>query len=483
MKILLWIILLFQTSLFGELNLEKQWQYNTDASIKAKPLIYKNHAYLSSYDGNLYKLDIKNGKKVWNFQTKHLISSSALVENNKVFIGSGDNYFYAVDAKSGAKIWEYKTDDMITRSCVIYKNMVIFGGADGHIYALDKKDGKLIWKKDLGSSISADLLYANRILYVATIDKKVHAINIKNRKTLWTYTMPERATTKPIYDDAILYVADEDSEVVAIDTNDGSKIWAFQTLAGVKVAMQIRKNNLYVASSDYTLYMLDKSTGKITTSYLASDDISAMIISKKFIILGTSTGYLLFLDTNGSFIEAKKVDTEITSLLVGEDRLYVTDTQGNLYQFSNTEEKPVQILTPPPPPKIENPVNKTTSGISTKDFEKLLKDSKVKYKKISNWQYRLKTQGMLSLKVCKKGRCNIAQLSSAMGSEGKSRVEKLKIINSFNKEGTFTRATLDKDNFYHLHSELDLSTDISVDDIKIFIIIHANKHGKLSYKI
>ena len=87
------IILIFQTSLFGKLNLIKQWQFNTKDSIKASPLIKENYAYISSYDGNLYKLNIENKKEVWHFQTQHLISSSAILDKDRLFIGSGDNYF------------------------------------------------------------------------------------------------------------------------------------------------------------------------------------------------------------------------------------------------------------------------------------------------------------------------------------------------------------------------------------------------------
>lgn len=488
MKRFFFICMVFLSVLQAELNLDQEWKFTTKQSIKTPPLIEGRSAYLSSYDGSLYKIDLNSGKEAWHFQTECFVSSRAIVDDGRVFIGSGDGYFYALDSENGHLLWKFKTLDMITRTGIIFQGMVVFGGADGYIYALNKNNGKLIWKKKLNFSICADLLYVNNLLYVSTIDKKIYAINIKNQKIIWTYLVKERVTIKPIYEDSILFISDEGVNITAIDINTGSRVWSFESSSETSM-MKIKNKYLYLSSLDNTVRIINKSTGKLRKSYFADDDISTLAVEEEFFVLGTDSGYLVFLDNDYNLIYDKKINTRVSSLQFFNNRLYITDIEGSLYTFSYSFYRP-QLLTPPslpPPPLIVLKEKKIVNeGIDKEIFELFLKKIKIDYKQINSTKYKILGDGFtgyLSLRMCKNKKCHLIQMFSLMNRSSTSHKNRLIITNNFNKHSDFVRAIVDSDDSYRLISELDLNLETTFEDLKLFIKNHREQHYSLAKKI
>src|SRR4051812_10822551 len=89
------------------------WSFKTEGPVKSSAAIEGGRAFVGSDDGNVYALDLANGKKVWSFKTAGPVESSPLVLNGKVFVGSTDANLYALDAKSGKQVWKYETGDKI----------------------------------------------------------------------------------------------------------------------------------------------------------------------------------------------------------------------------------------------------------------------------------------------------------------------------------------------------------------------------------
>jgi outer membrane protein assembly factor BamB len=48
-------------------------------------------------DKKLYALDSRNGKVLWTFEATDRISSAPVVDDDVAYVGSWDGYLYAVD--------------------------------------------------------------------------------------------------------------------------------------------------------------------------------------------------------------------------------------------------------------------------------------------------------------------------------------------------------------------------------------------------
>ena len=98
-------------SLAGKLNL--LWSFKTGGPVKSSPAIEQNQVFFGSGDGNVYALNLADGKKLWDMKTGGAIESSPLVLENRVFIGSTDAWLYALDQKTGKLSWKYQTGEKI----------------------------------------------------------------------------------------------------------------------------------------------------------------------------------------------------------------------------------------------------------------------------------------------------------------------------------------------------------------------------------
>src|SRR3954454_7347538 len=55
------------------------WSFKTEGPVKSSAAIEGGRAVVGSDDGNVYALDLANGKKVWSFKTAGPVESSPLV--------------------------------------------------------------------------------------------------------------------------------------------------------------------------------------------------------------------------------------------------------------------------------------------------------------------------------------------------------------------------------------------------------------------
>jgi outer membrane protein assembly factor BamB len=103
-------------------QLTKLWSFKTGGAIAAQAAIVGGIAYVGSWDGNEYAINVQTGAELWatNLGTSNQpacyppnpgITSSATVSNGVVYVGGGNAYWYALDANTGAILWDVYTGD------------------------------------------------------------------------------------------------------------------------------------------------------------------------------------------------------------------------------------------------------------------------------------------------------------------------------------------------------------------------------------
>jgi hypothetical protein len=103
-------------------QLQLNWSYQTGGPLATSASIVGTTAYVGSWDGYEYAINVTNGSLVWKTYTGATndancnpanlgITSAAAVVNGVVYVGGGGPYWYALDAATGTVLWQVYTGD------------------------------------------------------------------------------------------------------------------------------------------------------------------------------------------------------------------------------------------------------------------------------------------------------------------------------------------------------------------------------------
>jgi outer membrane protein assembly factor BamB len=151
-------------------NQTERWRFKTGGSIKSTPSVNDGLAYITSWNGCLYAINITTGKSKWSFNSGVSSMSSPTVdpETGLVYFGNHAGYLYAVESSHGDKVWEFKTGDKIVSSPTLVKSTetVLVGSKDGNVYLLNAENGALKQKIPLISGLTGVPVAVGDHLYV-----------------------------------------------------------------------------------------------------------------------------------------------------------------------------------------------------------------------------------------------------------------------------------------------------------------------------
>ncbi len=131
-----------------------------DAYVPASPAVMGNHVYVGDYSGNIYEMDIFEGKinssrKKFEADSEggSFVSVPAVTEEH-LFVLSSDRYLYAIDRKEGTVVWKYLLKGNVGESSpVVSRDEIIVCTKTGIVSILNVKDGTLKWEYDTGEQI------------------------------------------------------------------------------------------------------------------------------------------------------------------------------------------------------------------------------------------------------------------------------------------------------------------------------------------
>jgi outer membrane protein assembly factor BamB len=169
-------------------------------SIMSSAAVSGTNVVFGSRDGNLYDLNILNGKEIWKVShgTSWIISSPAIYDG-VIYVGSSDARFeQAVDLKTGKEIWKTNSIQAVWSSPAVTENSVCFGDFSGTLFAVDKKTGKENWNIKLMNSfiVSSPVVINEKVLiggddgnlYCIKVNAKTHERKDIRRAVYWEKT-------------------------------------------------------------------------------------------------------------------------------------------------------------------------------------------------------------------------------------------------------------------------------------------------------
>lgn len=268
-------------------------------------------------NGNLYALNLTDGKELWNLT---LMGSNYLgmpaISNGKIYVpiaGIEDSNYnwnppYGIQCidEHGNYLWNLSIDSSIRSSPVIKDDTIYFVTAGGNLSTVDLTSHTFKWNYTIGSSTSSPAIHGN-VLYVANDDGDVYAIEDDGNyaKKLWHKKVNGTVKASVLYAHGkIAVVTDTSSSEVYVFSADGHELWNY-------------------------------------TPKPANYILSSPIIADSLLLIASNNGYLYALTDNSSL--PKIEDIEISNAYVNST-IKISFSSGEEYQAilfyrNDTEDK------------------------------------------------------------------------------------------------------------------------------------------------
>jgi len=93
-------------------------RFNLGAQIKGTIPTYDGAAFVGSWDGRFYRLDLADGSEEWSFDTGDVVMSNPAIDPDRgvVYVGSDSHYVYALEAATGDELWSTDVDGHVIGS-------------------------------------------------------------------------------------------------------------------------------------------------------------------------------------------------------------------------------------------------------------------------------------------------------------------------------------------------------------------------------
>ncbi|MFB7216411.1 PQQ-binding-like beta-propeller repeat protein [Streptomyces sp. NPDC056255] len=199
----------------------RRWLFGADNGSDIStptPGVSRGTAYVGSGKGDLYAVNIQNGKQRWKFHAGGSIVASPAVSDGTVF-ASDPRKLFALDTESGRPRWTIATAPKPSWSPAVSGGYVYFADDDDQVHAVSVANGKERWRTSVvKGSVTTTPTVANGVIYLSTddIEYNVYAIDAATGRLRWKYNAGGYVLTRPVVDGNVVYVGGSDGHVYAL---------------------------------------------------------------------------------------------------------------------------------------------------------------------------------------------------------------------------------------------------------------------------
>lgn len=367
--------------------LKPAWKYQTEGPIRTSAAIVDGVAYVGSYDGWLYAIDVARGQRLWRFPAESPITGAPAVVDNRVYFGteSGDVFCVARPPKGGAPagrlVWKYRASASVTSSPLVTdKGLVIFGACDSYIYGLDAVGGRQVWKVATGGPVIASASkIARRIpgavddsgkptartatVLIGSSDGKLYAIEEVAGRPIWTFTSDAPITATPVIFGDRIYLANRAGSLYALEAATGLHLWSAKVTGSIGYSPAVDEQSVYVGTLEGKVVALEAATGKAAWECTLGTALAAppTLVRGQLMYLVARDGRLWALDRETGKVVYVRSEGEplSTAAAIADGRLLLGTEKGMLLAF-----QPAPVGTPLPTPDDDLPQPAQPAAVS-----------------------------------------------------------------------------------------------------------------------
>ena len=154
-----------------------EWEYATEGSVIAEPLIFNSTVYVGSFDRNLYAIRSSDGALKWKFTGGNWFWAQPVVWNGVIYAGCLDGFVYALNADTGVEVHRFDLGNAVSSQPVIVEGSVIFANRKGVVYSIDTGTNGIRQLADLKKTVNGPLAANGEIVYIHTEENALQRIN------------------------------------------------------------------------------------------------------------------------------------------------------------------------------------------------------------------------------------------------------------------------------------------------------------------
>lgn len=183
----------YQVSLGSENILRQAPAYEQDNRFDwrgSSPLLSHGNIYVGSADGKVRALIAGTGAQIWQFQTEGSVRSRPVQIGETLIVGSWDGKIYGLDSATGKEQWRYDTRGPVLSDVAVWEELVIVGSRSAALYALDGRTGKLAWeyRHQSGSWVESSATVKDGRIYIGSSDAlRLFSLEAATGRPLWEF--------------------------------------------------------------------------------------------------------------------------------------------------------------------------------------------------------------------------------------------------------------------------------------------------------
>ena len=250
----------------------EQWKF-TGAKDRwvAAPLAIENKLFAVNSDGNLYIIDLQDGRSVKEATVVELggrLWSQPITDGERVYITSLDHSVIAVDVNTYEVLWRKDLGGAVPGSAVLSEDGSLYvGSLASQLEKFDPATGDHQAVVDAENWVWSTPSLDSDTLYFGDVDGNFYSYNTSTSRPNWNPVKPDGPiTASPLVREEHILLATESGSVYAID-RDGKVIWS-QEVGGKIYTTPIVAGDLTIVApleTDFYLAALDLNGRQVWT--------------------------------------------------------------------------------------------------------------------------------------------------------------------------------------------------------------------------
>lgn len=328
----------------------------------ASPVISNQVVFTIDAEAVVSAFRLDNGKRIWKKRLKptnkeekssSLKGAGIAIYNQKVYATTGFGDVFCLNMFDGKKLWKTSLEMPIRIAPTVAANRVIVQALDNTLAVLDAQDGKTLWKGQTDYEATTIVGGASPayntdmdVIIAAFSNGELRAFKASTGTPLWTDLLVSKKRTNslaeitaikanPVIDGDKVFAVGYNSVLAAIDLRTGSRIWEREM--GSTSQPWVAGEYIFVLTNDFNLLALNKNNGKIiwNTAIPTGEDLNEKsgvfgngpVLASNRLIVATSNGYIFAVSPyNGEIISYISASDDIALSPVVADGVAVFTT-------------------------------------------------------------------------------------------------------------------------------------------------------------
>jgi len=260
----------------------------------------------------LMALDEHTGATVWSRSLNGTWAFvNAAYDSGKVFVINFDGLLKAFDAATGALLWSVNAGSNCT-SPPTAANGIVFTSGAGNVYSVNEANGAVLWTMPVNGGDHSSPAVTLGGVFVSYVGPQAYAFSPITGQQLWHYScgFEGGGGKTPVVHAAQLYVRDSyctPANGLVLNANTGALIRGFRSNRPPAFL-----ENLGLFLQNGTLSGVNSTNGQILWSFTGDGMLtSAPLVVNQTIYVGSNSGMLYGLNSNGQQVWSTQVGAEI----------------------------------------------------------------------------------------------------------------------------------------------------------------------------